>query len=191
MLYTILKDLVFYQVLSFIRKYSNFELKLYDFFFKKTNIHPKCVIVINQFAFFIVNKDLITYNEVKKHLYYLRRHLCKKVAIIKEQSTLILLLYSLFPDLFIYNIKIEATNFSNERLISIKFLSYQDRAIAVGRNGEYIKAVNHLLEKHIIFQNNKAQIKIICKVADQNEIYQNLKINYPLKQKFTHSINFI
>jgi len=156
MLYTILEDLVFYQVLSFIRKYSNFELKLYDFFFKKTNIHPKCVIVINQFAFFIVNKDLITYNEVKKHLYYLRRNLCKKVAIIKEQSTLILLLYSLFPDLFIYNIKIEATNFSNERLISIKFLSYQDRAIAVGRNGEYIKAVNHLLEKHIIFQNNKA-----------------------------------
>ena len=177
MLYTILEDLVFYQALSFIRKYSNFELKLYDFFFKKTNIHPKCVIVINQFAFFIVNKDLITYNEVKKHLYYLRRNLCKKVAIIKEQSTLILLLYSLFPDLFIYNIKIEATNFSNERLISIKFLSYQDRAIAVGRNGEYIKAVNQLLKKHIIFQTNKAQIKIICKVADQNEIYQNLKIN--------------
>lgn len=177
MLYTILEDLVFYQVLSFIRKYSNFELKLYDFFFKKTGIYPKCIIVINQFAFFIVNKDLITYNEVKKHLYNLRRCLCKKVAIIKEQSTLIHLLYSLFPDIFIYNIKIEATNFSNERLISIKFLSYQDRAIAVGRNGEYIKAVNQLLEKHIIFHNNKAQIKIICKVADQNEIYQNLKIN--------------
>ncbi|MFX0020554.1 MAG: KH domain-containing protein [Promethearchaeota archaeon] len=133
--------------------------------------------MINQFAFFIVNKDLITYNKIKKNIYNLRRHLCKKVAIVKEQSTLIHLLYSLFPDIFIYNIKIEATNFLNERLISIKFLSYQDRGIAVGRNGEYIKAVNQLLEKHIIFQNNKTQIKIICKVADQNEIYQNLKIN--------------
>jgi hypothetical protein len=177
MLYTILEDLVFYQVLSFVRKYSNFELKLYDFFFKKTHIYPKCVMVINQFVFFIVNKDLNTFNEVKKHLYNLRRYLCKKVAIIKEQSTLIHLLYSLFPDIFIYDINIEATNFSNKRIISIKFLSYQDRAIAVGRNGEYIKAVNQLLEKHIIFQNKEAQIKILCKVANQNEIYQNLKMN--------------
>ncbi|MFX0026098.1 MAG: KH domain-containing protein [Candidatus Hermodarchaeota archaeon] len=150
---------------------------MYDFFFKKTNIYPKCVIVINQFVFFIVNKDLIIYNEVKKHMYNLRRILCKKVAIIKEQSTLIHLLYSLFPDIFIYDIIIEVSNISNERSISIKFLSYEDRAIAVGRNGEYIKAVNQLLEKHILFQNNKAQIKIRCKVANQNEIYQNLNIN--------------
>ena len=46
MLYTILDDLIFYQTLTFIRKYSNFELKLYDYFYNKTNIFPKNVIVI-------------------------------------------------------------------------------------------------------------------------------------------------
>ena len=177
MLYTILEDLIFYQIISFKRKFSNFEIKLSNYFFEKVGVCPRCVIIINPFIFFIINRDLITYYKVKKHIPFLRRQFGKKIAIIRDQPSLIHLLYSLFPDIFIYNIEIEATNFSNERLISIKFLSYQDRAIAVGRNGEYIKAVNQLLKKHIIFQTNKAQIKIICKVADQNEIYQNLKIN--------------
>jgi hypothetical protein len=152
MLYTILEDLIFYQVISFERKFSNYEIKLAEYFLEKVNIYPKCVIIIN-------------YYRVKKHLYILRRQLGKKVAIIREQSTLIHLLFSFFPDIFIFDINIENSNISKDRLISIKLLSYEDRAIAIGRDGEYIKAINQLLKKHIIFQNRKSNIKIECRMT--------------------------
>ncbi|MFX1354434.1 MAG: KH domain-containing protein [Promethearchaeota archaeon] len=55
----------------------------------------------------------------------------------------------------------------------IKLLSYEDRGIAIGRNGEYIKAVNQLLKRHIRFQNNKPNIKIECKITSINGKCQN------------------
>jgi len=56
--YTIIDDLYFYQMLSFVRKYSNFELKLNNYFYNKTNgITPEFIVVINKFIFFFVRKD--------------------------------------------------------------------------------------------------------------------------------------
>jgi len=173
MLYTILEDLIFYQIISLERKFSNYEIKLSEYFFDKFNVYPKCVIVINPFIFFIIDKDLITYYRVKKHLYFLRKQLGKKIAIIREQYTLIHLLFSFFPDTFIYDINIEAPKISKDKLISIKLLSYEDRGIAIGRNGEYIKAVNQLLKKHIRFQNNKPNIRIECRITSISEKCQN------------------
>lgn len=156
MLYTILEDLIFYQIISFKRKFSNFEIKLSNYFFEKVDVCPRCVIIINPFIFFIINRDLTTYYKVKKHIPFLRRQFGKKIAVIRDQPTLIHLLYSLFPDTFIYDINIENSK------ISIKFLSYEDRGIAIGRNGEYIKAINQLLKKHIKFQYCNSIIKIEC-----------------------------
>lgn len=87
-----------------MKKYTNYELKLNEFFFKETIIYPKCVIIINQFVFFVIQDDLITYYKVKKHLFSLRTNLRKKIIIVREQSTLIDLVHNLFPDIFIYNI---------------------------------------------------------------------------------------
>ena len=173
MVFTILDDLIFYQILTISKRFSNFELKLYNFFLKKTKIYPKCIIVIDQFVFFFIDSNLKVYSEVKKHIHYLRRNMVKKVAIIKDQSTLIHLIYSLFPDIFIYDIAIEDSNIPNEKKISLFFLSYQDRAIAIGRKGNYIKAINQLLKNYILFQNHKSQVKLECKVVNQNKIFQN------------------
>ena len=58
MFYTQYDDLVFFQLLSFIKKYSNFELKLREYFAQKTEgIYPEFIVVINQFIFFFVEKE--------------------------------------------------------------------------------------------------------------------------------------
>ncbi len=166
MLYTILDDLIFYQTLTFIRKYSNFELKLYDYFYDKTKIYPKNIIVINQFVFYFVGNEY--YFEAKAHLNSIRFKLCRKVALIRSESTLINLVHSFFPDIYIHDIKVEFNIYSGKREISVNFLTFEDRGIAIGRNGDYIKAVNKLLEGYIVFQNNEAPIKISCKVIKLN-----------------------
>ena len=49
MFYTIADDLIFYQLLSFVRKYKNFELKLRDYFYSRTDgIYPEFIVVINR-----------------------------------------------------------------------------------------------------------------------------------------------
>ncbi len=160
MFYTISEDLIFYQVLSFIRRYSNFELKLHTYFFKKTSIYPKNVVVIDQFVFFFVDR----YFEAKRYLDSIRREIYMKAALIRTESTLINLLFSLFPDLYIHKVEIEMKSSSGEREISINFLNEKSRAIAIGRNGCYIKAINELFEKYVVFQNDGSPIKIRCKV---------------------------
>lgn len=162
MLYTILDDLIFYQTLTFIRKYTNFELKLYDYFYNKTKIYPKNIIVINQFVFYFVDNEY--YFEAKTHLNSIRFKFCRKVALIRSENTLINLVHSFFPDIYIHDIKVEFNIYSGKREISVNFLTFEDRGIAIGRNGNYIKAVNKLLEKYIIFQNRGVPIKISCKV---------------------------
>ena len=41
-------DLIFYQFLSFIKKYKNFELKLREYFYSRTDgIYPEFIVVNN------------------------------------------------------------------------------------------------------------------------------------------------
>ncbi|MFX0029313.1 MAG: hypothetical protein ACFE8B_08895 [Candidatus Hermodarchaeota archaeon] len=162
--YTIIDDLYFYQMLSFVRKYSNFELKLSHYFYNKTKgIFPEFIVVINKFIFFFVKKD--RYFTSKIYLDSMRREIApKKVLIIRVDNIFINLLFSFFPDLYIHDIRIENDDSSGEREISLYFLNYRDRGIAIGRKGEYIKCLNELCRNYIILENKITLLEIKCKV---------------------------
>ena len=161
--YTIIDDLYFYQMLAFVRKYSNFELKLSKYFFNKTNgIFPEFIVVIDKFIFFFVKKD--RYFTSKIYLDSIRREISpKKVLIIRADHVFINLLFSFFPDLYIHDIKIETDETSGRREISLYFLNYKDRGIAIGRKGEYIKCLNDLCQRYIILENKITPLEIKCK----------------------------
>ncbi|MFX1496858.1 MAG: hypothetical protein ACFFBH_04985 [Promethearchaeota archaeon] len=163
MFYTNLDDLIFYQCLKFIRKYSNFELKLFHYFYNKTKIYPKNIIIINHIIFFFVNNE--DYFEAKSYLHALRLNLCKKVALIRSENVLINLIHSFFPDIYIHDIRVEYNIYSHKREITVNLLTFEERGIAVGKNGDYIKAINELIEKYIEFQKFGKPLKITCKVT--------------------------
>lgn len=163
MFYTISADLIFYQFVRFTKKYSNSELKLYNYFYSKTEgISPELVVAINQFILFFVKNE--NYFDSKPFLDSMRREVKgKKILIIRAEKILINLLFSLFPDLYIHNVALEVNDSSGRQEISLYFLSYKERGIAIGRGAEYIKCVNNLFAKHIKFENNHKPIEIKCK----------------------------
>lgn len=163
MLSTICDHLIYYQQIKFRRFYSNQEIKLYQYFMEKTEVKPKIVILIDDYVYFFVDNK--KYFKAKTKINKIRRQLTsKKILIIRAENTLIRLLFSLFQDLYIHDIKIEMNIFTGKKEISVCFLSYKDRGVAIGRNGGYIKAVNKLFEKFVIFEYNRIPIKIRCEV---------------------------
>ncbi|MFX0001514.1 MAG: hypothetical protein ACFE9Q_15795 [Candidatus Hodarchaeota archaeon] len=166
MFYTIADDLILYQLLSFVKRYSNFELLLREYFAKKTNgIYPEFLVVINNYIFFFVRKKY--YSISKMHLDSIRRqNIKRKIMIIRVEKILINLLFSFFPDLNIDDIKIEFDNKSGSREISVYFLFYEERGIAIGRNGDYIRAVNEFFEKYVVFENRNKPLKVKCKFRE-------------------------
>jgi len=163
MFYTIADDLIFYQLLSFKKIYTNFELKLREYFYEKTQgIYPEFLVVIRQFIFFFVKKH--HYFNAKAYLESMRREIgYRKVIIIRIEKNLINLLFSFFPDLNIENVKIEFDKKSGKREISVFFLFFEERGIAIGRNGEYIRAVNEIFDNYIIFENKYNPLRVKCK----------------------------
>ena len=146
------------QKIGIKKKYTNKELKLYQYFHKKTKFFPEYVIVLNQFIFIFVNNDI--YFEAKLYLNSIRKQLEKKVVMIRAEDTLIKLLFSFFPDPHIHDIKI------NGKTITICFLSFEERGIAIGRRGAYIKAVNEIFEKYIIYEKKALPVKLKCKLIN-------------------------
>jgi hypothetical protein len=167
MFYTISDDLVLYQILKFIKKYTNSELKLYKYFHSKTGgISPEFVAIIDHFIFFFVKNEY--YFDSKTYLDSMRREIKgKKILIVRAENVLINFLFSLFPDLYIHNISLEINDFSGKREITIYFLTYKERGIAIGRGAEYIRSVNKLFIHHIIFENKSKLIEIRCKNLTQ------------------------
>jgi len=163
MFYTIADDLIFYQLLSYNKKYSNFEIKLHNYFHTKTGgIYPDFIIIIKQFIFFFVKNEL--YFTSKRYLDSMRRGIKeRKLVIIRDESVLVNLLISLFPDVYIHNIALELDEISNQREISLYFLTFKERGIAIGRGGEYIKSINELFKRFIRFCNKEKAITITCK----------------------------
>jgi hypothetical protein len=159
-------DLVLYQLLSFIKKFSNYELKLREYFYKKTaGIYPEFIIIINQFIFFFVRKE--NYFSSKIFLGSIRREITnRKVIIIRVERILINLLFSFFPDLNIDDIKIEAATESGKRELSVYFLFFEERGIAIGRNGDYIRAVNEIFKNYVIFENRNTPLEVRCKFKE-------------------------
>ena len=166
MFYTIADDLIFYQLLTFVRKYRNYELKLRNYFYSRTEgIYPDFIVVVNQYIFFFVKKE--NYFNSKKHLDSMRREISqRKILIIRIERILVNLLFSFFPDLNIDTIKIEFNSKSGLREISIYFLFQNERGIAIGRNGEYIKAVNEIFKKYVIFENKNTPLQVKCKFKE-------------------------
>jgi hypothetical protein len=167
MFYTIADDLILYQIFSFVKKYSNYELKLREYFFEKTKgIYPVFIVVIRQFIFFFVKKE--DYFGSKVYLDSIRREISnKKIIIIRIEKILINMLFSFFPDLNIDTIKIEYDHQSGKREISVYFLFFKDRGIAIGRNGDYIKAVNDVFKYYVIFGDRNSSVKLKCKFKQQ------------------------
>ncbi len=166
MFYTIANDLILYQLLSFKKKYSNFELKLHNYFYQKTDgIFPEFIVVINEYIFFFVKNE----NFFRSNMYLnrMRRELIKKkVLIIRFEKILINLLFSLFPDLNIKNIKVEMDDTSGIRVLSIYFLFYKERGLAIGCNGDFIKAINEIFKKYVVFENRNTPLEIKCKFKE-------------------------
>ena len=146
------------------KKYNNKELKLYQYFYKKTKFFPEYIVVLNQFIFIFVNNAI--YFEAKLYLNSIRKQLEKKVVMIRAENTLIKLLFSFFPDPYIHDIKIEINEENGKKIktIIIYFLSFEERGIAIGRRGAYIKAVNEIFEKYIIYEKKALPINLKCKL---------------------------
>jgi hypothetical protein len=142
------------------RRYRNDELKYYRFFFQKFKVKPENIIIVGNFVFFFVNGS--DFFKVKAHLGSLRRNLGSKVLIIRAEKTLITLLFSFFPDLYIHDIVSSMNKYKGNINITIYFISFKERGIAIGRKGEYIKAVNEIFKKYIIFEEDIDSIKIKC-----------------------------
>lgn len=174
MFYTISNNLILYSLLTFAGRYSNYELKLHNYFYNKTQIDPSYIMVINieniEFIFFFINKEF--YFKARTHLKSIRNDIKgKKVSIIRTNNILVDLIFNLFPDLCIYDIKIEINNLIGRYEISIYFLkelnTYQ---IAVGRGGRYIKALNILFKKYINFGNKDTPIELKCLQISSNNL---------------------
>ncbi len=143
---TKVNHLFFSQIINIKKQFFNIELKLLTFFYDITNIFPACIIRINKFIFFFVKSgDYLTTK------FYLRklRHLMKskKILIIHEEPTLIRLIFSFFEDTYIHNVMLIESPTGD--IIDVLFLFNKDRAIAVGIDGSYIKAVNYIFKNYV------------------------------------------
>ena len=146
------------------KKFSNHEMNLYHFFFKITGIYPDNIIFLPPYVFFFVKSEY--YFRAKRFLKSLRTQLSnKKVMIINSESSLIRLLFNLFPDTYIHDIILEVNN-KNTRIIKIIFYFYEDRGIAVGKKGNYIKIINKLFEKFINLEKNDKPLQVKCDIVD-------------------------
>ena len=161
------EELFFSQKVIIQKKYTNLELKLLHFFHEKTKIYAENIIIIKNFILFFVRNDI--YFKAKVFLSSLRKQFnSKKILIIRVENTLITLLFSFFPDPYINNVKLEINKKTGENLINLSFISFEERGIAIGRSGEYIKAVNEIFknnvsfEKYATFEKYKIPLKIKC-----------------------------
>ncbi|MFO7796487.1 MAG: hypothetical protein R6W84_10060, partial [Promethearchaeia archaeon] len=165
------EDLIFSKNVKVKKKFSNRELKLYNYFSYKTGgFFPDNIIVMNDFIFYFINPKY--YFLLSEYIHGIRKDFNKnKVLFIRNEEKLIKLLFSFFPDTYIHDVHIKwMESKKNERkslegiLISISFLSYEDRGIAIGRKGSYINTVNQLFRDYIYVQNEEFPIRIECEL---------------------------
>ena len=160
-----INNLLFYQKLIVKKIFSNEELLLYHFFHEITKKPPQNVIIVKEFVFFFLKNE--DYFKAKAKLPYLRKKFQhRKIVIVREEDVLINLVYGFFPDPYIHTVSIERNIYTGKTKIMVGFLSYEERGIAIGCNGNYIKAVNEIFERYVIFVNSKGfQVRIKCDVV--------------------------
>ena len=160
-----INNLLFYQKLTVKKIFSNEELLLYHFFHEITESTPQNVIIVKEFVFFFLKNE--DYFKAKVKLPYLRKKFQhRKIVIVREEEVLINLVYGFFPDPYIHTVSIERNIYTGKTKIVVGFLSYEERGIAIGCNGNYIKAVNEIFERFVVFVNNDGnRVKIKCDVV--------------------------
>jgi hypothetical protein len=158
-------NLLFYQKLTVKKKFSNRELLLFHFFYDSTKIFPKNVILVKDIVFFFLDNE--NYFEAKSKLSYLRKKFQnRRIVFVREEGVLVNLVFGFFPDPYIHRIRIERNTITGQIIIIIGFLSYEERGIAVGCNGDYIKAINKIFESYVKFSDYQGfQLKIKCEVV--------------------------
>ncbi|MBY9007641.1 MAG: hypothetical protein KGD63_12900 [Candidatus Lokiarchaeota archaeon] len=154
----------FFQEISIKKQFSNSEIGLYQYFFKKTGIFPQNIIIYHDFIFFFVSNEDFFF--IYKYLSSIRRDISnKKILIIRNESSLIKLLFSFFPDIYIHDVELEKIESTKEFQAIICFLSFEERGIAIGKKGNYIKAVNNIFNEYIYFHKDKVSIRIKCNLV--------------------------
>ncbi|MBY9010788.1 MAG: hypothetical protein KGD70_00275 [Candidatus Lokiarchaeota archaeon] len=158
-------NLLFYQKLTVKKKFSNRELLLFHFFFDSTKIFPRNVIIVKDIVFFFLDNE--KYFEAKSKLPYLRKKIQnRRIVLVREEVVLVNLVFGFFPDPYIHRIRIERNMNTGQIVIIVGFLSYEERGIAVGCKGDYIKAINTIFESCVTFADYQGfQIKIKCEVV--------------------------
>ena len=148
--------LFFSQIINVKKQFFNTELKLSKFFYEITNNFPECVIRIKEFIFFFVKPgDYFAAKFYIRKLRYLMKS--KKFLIIHEEPTLIRLIFSFFEDTYIHNVMLIES--PTGEIIDVLFLFNKDRAVAVGIDGNYIKAVNYIFRNYVTFNYPFKKIK--------------------------------
>ena len=150
-----------YQKVKIKKKYSNKELIFLKYFNKKTEIWPSNVILTEHFIFFFVRgRD---YFKARLYRDSIRKNLERKILIIRAEKILIKLLFGFFPDPYIHDIKM-FNGQNGSKTVTVYFLTFKDRGIAIGRKGDYIKAINEIFEKFVILDDVVRPIRIKCEM---------------------------
>ncbi len=157
------EDIFFKRNVRMKKKFSKKELALLNYFFIKTKIFPKNVILIKNFIFFFIPKE--NYFEVNKHQSSIRKELKKKILFIRDENIFINLLFGFFPNLYIHDLKLNVDEATGLKEVKVCFVSYEERGIAIGRGGDYIKAINQIFKNHVKFEKRIRPIKVTCEFS--------------------------
>ena len=158
-------NILLYQKLDMKKKFSNKELILFHFFNDITKIFPNNIIIIKDIVFFFLDTE--KYFEANMKLPYLRKKLKhRRIVLVREENILVNLIFGFFPDPYIHKLRIERNIYTGKIEIIVGFLSYEERGIAVGCNGDYIKAVNKIFDTQIKFAEYQGfPLRIKCEVV--------------------------
>jgi len=163
------EEAFFSQKVVIRRIYSNEDLKYHSFFTKLTDLPLEYLIIVKNFVFFFV--DSRHYFNAKEKLKILRTKLKhKKILIIKMEKILSQFILSFFPDPYIHDLQFRADKKTGLKTINVHLLTYEERGIAIGRSGKYIKAVNEILSNYVLFEEYatfekyKLPLKVRCEL---------------------------
>ena len=121
-------------------------MDLHNFFHGITGLYPVNILIRKGFVFFFVKTT--EYFKSKKFLKPMRAKSNNKVIIIRAEKTLIKLILGFFPDTYVHEITLDLHS-TGKIIVNLHYIFYEDRGIAIGRGGEYIKLVNEIFKKDV------------------------------------------
>lgn len=151
------------QICEIERKFTNIELKISKIFYIITRIYFDAVISLPPYLFFFLKPD--EYLRAKIFIKKLRNKFDRKIRLIRfrnKEDSLLHLINALFSDVYIHDYSCYFDERKQMDTIVLKFITFEERGIAIGRNGEYIKTINHLLSNHIKYADRTKEVRVKC-----------------------------